>query len=83
MFSVCPLFLSLVSLKYVVHFECHKASKSVKDIHCVSRKFQGCFKQVSRVIQGNLKGASRVFKGCFKEVSKMFQGSLKGVSRVF
>ena len=86
--SVCvrpfvPFFFSLVSLKSVAHLKCYKASTSVKDIHCVSRKFQGCFKQVSRVFQGSLKGVSRKFQGCFKEVSRVFQGSLKGVSRVF
>ena len=38
--------------------------------------FQGCFKEISGVFQGSLKGVARVFLGCFKEASRMFQGSL-------
>ena len=34
----------------------------------VSRKFKGCFKEVSRVFQGSLKGVSRKFKRCFKNI---------------
>ena len=52
------------------------------------REFQGCFKEVSRVIHGslmcfsgkfqwyfkkNFKVVSRKFQGCFKEFSIMFQ----------
>ena len=34
----------------------------------VSRKFQGCLKEVSRVFQVSFKGVSRKFLGCFNEV---------------
>ena len=47
----------------------------------MSRKFQVCFKKVSGVFQGILKGVSRVVKGYFQEVQKVFQESIKGVSR--
>ena len=40
----------------------------------VSRKFEGCLKEVSRVLQGSFKGISRKFQGCFKEVSRVFHG---------
>ena len=72
-------------LKSVEHLECHKASKSVKgsqwELMCVSRVFQGCFKEVSRVFQGSFKDVSRKSQGRFKEVSRVFRGSFKGVSR--
>ena len=55
-----PFFYSLVSLKFVVHLECYKASKSVKGIQwesmCVSKVFQRYFKGVLRMFQGSLKG---------------------------
>ena len=67
-------FFSLVSLKSVVHLECHKASKSIKGTQleslCVSRVFQSVF-------QGSFKGVSRKFQGCFKSVSRVFRGSFK------
>ena len=77
---VCPLFLSLVSLKFVVHLERHKVSKSVKGIQrasiYVSRVFQVFFKGVSMVFlwvfQGSLKGVLKVFQGSFKSVSRKF-----------
>ena len=37
----------------------------------VSRKFKGCFNEVSRVFQGSLKGVSRKFKGCFKHIKSL------------
>ena len=91
---VRPPFFSLVSLKSVVHLECHRASKSVKGTQweslCVSRVFQGSFKGISRKFQecfkevkGSFKEVSRVFQGCFKGVSRKFQGCFKEVSRVF
>ena len=43
-----------------------------RQISCVARKFQGCFKDVSRVFL-------RVFRENFKGVSRVFQRSLKGV----
>ena len=46
----------------------------------VSRKFQGCFKKVSRVFLESLKVISRKFQGCFEGVSRKFQGSFKNVS---
>ena len=39
----------------------------------VSRMFQGCFTEVSRVFQESLKDVSRKCQGCFKEASRMFQ----------
>ena len=67
---VRTLFFLLVSLEFVVHLD-------------VPRKFQGCFKKVSRLLQESFKGVSRKFNGCFKELSRMFQESVKDVSRVF
>ena len=49
----------------------------------VYRKFQGCFKEDSQVLQGTLKDVYRKLQGYFKEVSQVFQGNLKGASRVF
>ena len=49
----------------------------------VHLKFRGCFKEVSKVFQGSLKGVSRKFKRCSGGVLRVFQGSFKGVSRVF
>ena len=60
----------------------------------VSRKFQKCFKKVSRLYQesdkgfkGKLKGVSREFsvgfKSYLKEIKEEYQGSFKEVSRVF
>ena len=49
----------------------------------VSRKFQGCFKEVLREFHGSFKGVSRKFQGCLKEVSRVFQGPFKDVSRKF
>ena len=34
----------------------------------VLRKFQGCFKEVSRLFQESFKGVSRKYDGCFVEV---------------
>ena len=48
----------------------------------VSRKFQGCFKEVPWVFHGGFKVVSRKFQGCFKEVPWVFHGSFNGVSRV-
>ena len=50
----------------------------------VSRKFLGCFTEVSSVIQESFKGVSRKFQGCCKgDLSRMCQESLKDVSRKF
>ena len=45
----------------------------------VSRKFQECYKKVSRVFRGSF----RKYQGCFKKVSWVFQLWLTGVSRSF
>ena len=37
----------------------------------VLRKFKGCLKSFSRVVQGNFKGVSRKVQGGFKEVSSV------------
>ena len=59
-----PFFL-LVSLESVVVLECHKQSKSVKGIQwesmCVSRVLQGSFKGVSKKFLGCFKEVSRIF----------------------
>ena len=44
-----------------------------------SRKFKGCFKEVSKVYQGSLRESSRVFK----ESSKGVQVGLKGIASGF
>ena len=31
-----------------------------------ARKFQGCFEEISRVLQGSFMEVSRKFQGCFK-----------------
>ena len=49
----------------------------------VSKKFLGCFKEVSWTFQENFKSVSQKFQGCLKKVSSVFRGSLKGVSRNF
>ena len=49
----------------------------------VLRKFQGCFKEISRVFHGSFKVVSRKFQGCLKEVSRGFHGRFKGVVRAF
>ena len=49
----------------------------------VSRKFQGCLKEVSRVLQGSFKGVLRKFQGCFKNASRVFHRGFKDVSRKF
>ena len=64
----------------------------------VSRKFQGCFKEVLRVltesevkrcfkgVSRKFQGGSKNFLGCFKKVSRIFQefqGPFKKISRVF
>lgn len=41
--------------------------------------FQGCTKDVSRI----LKGLSRMFQGCVKDVSTMFHGCYKDVPTMF
>ena len=43
----------------------------------VSMKFQGRFKEGTRVFQESFKC------GCFKNVSRVFEGRLKGISRQF
>ena len=45
----------------------------------VSRKFQGCFKDILTMSQGSNRGISRVLQVRLKRVSRSF----KGVSRVF
>ena len=49
----------------------------------VSRKFPGCFKEVSRVFQETFKKVLRELQGCLKEVFRVFHRSLKCVSRKF
>ena len=64
----------------------------------VSREFEGCFKEVLRVLTESFKGASRKWKGlfqksfkgvsrkierCFNEVQLVFEESFKDVSRMF
>jgi len=44
----------------------------------VSRKFLGCFTEVSSVIQESFNDVSRKFQGCLKEVSR---GILQGCSK--
>ena len=56
----------------------HKiVSKGFNWIQCVSRKSQGCFKEVSRVFQGNFIGVSTKSQGCFMKVSRKFQYSFE------
>ena len=62
---------------------CSAFRMSTRCLKGVSRKFQGCFKEVSRMFHGSLKGVSRKFEGCFKEVSRVFHGSFKGVQGSF
>ena len=49
--------------------------------------FQGCIRDVSRVLQrccnGDFRNVLRVFQRCFKECFKGFQGSFKGVWWLF
>jgi len=45
----------------------------------VLRKFQSCFKELSRVFQESFKGVLRKFKG----LSRNFHGCFEGVLRVF
>ena len=50
----------------------------------VSRRFLGCFNEVSRTFQDSLKGVSQKLPRCFKKISRMCQErSVKGVSRKF
>ena len=54
----------------------------------VFRKFQECFKEVSRVFHESLKeqDVSRIFQECFiifKGVFRVFQGSFKKTFKVF
>ena len=61
--SVRPLFFLLVSLKFLLVLKSfNEVSRQFKG--CL--KFQGCFKEVIRVLTENLKGVSRKFRGCFK-----------------
>ena len=49
----------------------------------MDRKFQGCFKKVSRVLQGCFKGVSRVFQRSSEDDSRKFQSCLDEASMVF
>ena len=49
----------------------------------VSRKLQGCFKEVLRVFTGSFEGVSRKFQECFKKFLRAFKKTSKGVSREF
>ena len=52
----------------------------------VPGKILACFKEVLRVFQGRLQGASMEFKWVskvWKEVQWVVEGSFKGVSRMF
>ena len=71
-----PYFL-LVSMESALPLD---VSRMFQDI---LRKFQGCFKEVSRTFQESFKGVSRKFQDCFKKLPRMFQDSFKGVSRKF
>ena len=56
------------------------------NIKGVSRNFEGCFKEGSRVVQGNFRELSRLFKKIPKGVQVRLKGlssSFKGVSKVF
>ena len=46
-------------------------------------KFQGCFKEILRMIKDSLKVISRKFEGFFMGVLSVFQGSFNGVLRKF
>ena len=58
----------------------------LKSFNGVSRKFYGClkfqggFKEVSRMSQGSFKGIYKKCQRCFKEVLRVFQGTFKSVS---
>ena len=66
-----------------------------KNLHGVSKKFQGCIMEVSSLSQGCFKGVSRgfqenvvevaltVFQECFRMFQGYFNWSIKGVSREF
>ena len=56
--------------------ECFKGVISFKG---VSRKFQGCPKEVLRVFSECFRGVSRRFQGSFKSVLRKFKGKFKGV----
>ena len=52
----------------------HKEARKLQGSYMgVSRKFQGCFKEFSRMFQESFKGVSRKFQGCFKEFLRVFQ----------
>ena len=54
----------------------------LKSFNNVSRKFQGCFKEVARIFEGSFQGVYRKFRGYLKKVSNVFQGSFLCVSRM-
>ena len=44
----------------------------------VSKKFLGCFKEVSWTFQENFKSVSQKFQGCLKKVSSVFFRKFEG-----
>ena len=58
------LFL-LVSLEFYLVLKCFNGVLK-KFRGCL--KFQGCFKDVSRMLQGRFNGFYRKFQGCFEEI---------------
>ena len=57
--------------------------KGVWSFKCVIRKFQGCFKKVSRMFQESLKDISRKFQGSFNGVLGSFQVVLRQFKKKF
>ena len=90
---VCLSVVIMLSLEHSKHLKQNVLRELQGCLRGVCLKFQGCFKEVSRMFHGslrvctdNIKGVSRKFKECFEEVLRVFQGSfrktLKVVSRV-
>ena len=68
-----------MSLEFEVPNECHKATKSVKEIQCESICVQGSYKSVLRLFQGSSRVSIFSYKylKCFKEISKLSKGFLR------
>ena len=79
---VCVSEVILLSLQHSKHLK-QDVLRELQCLRGVFWKFQGCFKEVSRMFQGNFKGVNGKFQGCFKEVSRVFQESFKSVSKRF
>ena len=67
-----------MSLEFEVPNECHKATKSVKEIQCESICVQGSYKSVLRLFQGSSRVSIFSYKylKCFKEILNIFKGFL-------